>query len=197
VTKPEAVQLGRIVVAAVRDYVARRFDVFAQEMRSAWAAVKDETAAVRERMAVIETRASVPGPSGPPGRDGTDGLGFDDLIVDHDGERAFTFKCVRGDVVKVLGTFTIPVPIYRKLWTEGRTYEPGDLVTWSKSIWHCEKSTSLKPDGVYRNGPQAKDFWTLAASRGRDGNDGKDGAPGPPGPRGPGWEETFHEKQRR
>jgi hypothetical protein len=158
--------------------------------------VKD-LGAMRERLAVLETRAPVPGPSGAPGRDGIDGVGFDDLIVEHDGERAFTVKCVRGDVVKGLGTFRLPAMIYRDVWTDGRTYEPGDVVTWARSIWHCKKTTTLKPDGVARDGPQGKDFWTLIVARGRDGKDGKDGPPGPQGPAGRDWQQVYDDTRRR
>ncbi len=40
-----------------------------------------EIGTMRERLAVLETRALVPGPPGPAGRDGVDGVGFDDLGV--------------------------------------------------------------------------------------------------------------------
>jgi hypothetical protein len=190
VTKVEAATLGRIVVSAVREYVTRQLDGVAREMRSAWITMKDDVATVRERVAVVEVKPLIPGPVGPAGRDGVDGVGFDDLIVEHDGERAFTFKCVRGDVVKALGTFTLPIPIYRKVWIEGRTYEPCDRVTWAGSEWHCETATTTKPG----DGSKA---WVLSVKHGRDAKDGRDGAVGPPGPRGPGWEETMDERRRR
>jgi hypothetical protein len=152
--------------------------------------VTRELGAMRERVAVVEVKPLIPGPIGPAGRDGVDGVGFDDLIVEHDGERTFTFKAVRGDVVKALGTFTLPIPIYRKVWIEGRTYEPCDRVTWAGSEWHCETATTTKPG----DGSKA---WVLSVKHGRDAKDGRDGAVGPPGPRGPGWEETMDERRRR
>jgi hypothetical protein len=165
VTKLEAAQFGRIVVSVVRDYVNRRLEVIAEDLRSGWMAasatvntVKDDLAAVRERVAVVETRAPVPGPPG---------VGFDDLLVEYDGERSFTFKCVRGAVVKELGTFKMPISIYRQVWTDGRTYELGDSVTWAGSEWHCHTTTTTKPG----DGSKA---WTLKVKRGRDGKDSVD-----------------------
>jgi collagen type III alpha len=61
-----------------------------------------------------------------------------------------------GDVV--LQTFA--TPIYRGVFTEG-VYEPGDMVTWAGSVWHCEESTTERPgDG--------RKAWTLAVKKGRD-----------------------------
>jgi len=145
---------------------------------------------VRERIAVLETRAPIPGPAGPAGKDGSDGVGFGDLLIEHDGARAVTIKAARGDVVKVLGTFTIPAVIYRGVWVEGKTYEPGDGVTWAGSEWHCQAPTTTKP------GESAK-AWTLKVKRGRDGKDGKDGPSGPPGPAGRDWQQVYDETRRR
>jgi len=190
VTKAEGASLARIVVSVVREYVTRKCDAIVQETRSTCWALKDDLAAVRERVAVVEVRQPMPGPAGPAGRDGVDGVGFDDLIVEHDGERAFTFKCVRGDVVKVLGTFTIPVPRYCGVWAEGRTYEPGDGVTCAGSEWHCHTPTATKPG-------EGSKAWTLKVKRGRDGKDGKDGPPGPPGPPGRDWQQVYDDQRRR
>lgn len=140
-------------------------------------------ATVSERVAVVETRAPVPGPQGKDGKDGADGLGWDNLSVAHDGERTFSFRMMRGERVKDVGTFTVPVPIYRGVYAEGRTYEPGDTVTYGGGLFHCKKTTTLKPDGTTRDpstgesqGAQGKDFWTLAVRRGTDGKDGRDAA---------------------
>jgi hypothetical protein len=187
VTSDEGASLARIVVAVVREYVTRKCDAIVQDTRSACLALKDDLAAVRERVAVVEVRQPMPGPAGPAGRDGVDGVGFDDLIVEHDGERAFTFKCLRGEVVKVLGTFTIPVPLYRGVWVDGRGYEPGDNVTRDGSEWHCHTPTTTKPG----DGSKA---WTLKVKRGRDG---KDGPPGPPGAAGRDWQQVYDDTRRR
>lgn len=128
-------------------------------------AVTKDVAALRERVAVVEVRGLVPGP---PGKDGADGLGFDDLSVRHDGERTFTFSMMRGDRTKDLGSFTVPVLIYRGVYLEGKTYEPGDTVTWAGSTWHCHKSTVTKPD-------EGSGFWKLMVKRGQEGKPGRDG----------------------
>lgn len=52
--------------------------------------------------------------------------------------------------------------IYRKVFREGQSYEPGDTVTWGGSMWHCDHATLDKPG-------EASQCWTLAAKRGRDG----------------------------
>ena len=80
--------------------------------------------------------------------------------------------------------------IYRGIWADGRTYEPGDGVTWSGSEWHCHATTTTKPG----DGSKA---WTLKVKRGRDGKDGKDGPPGPPGEPGRDWQQVYDDSRRR
>jgi hypothetical protein len=149
-----------------------------------------EIGTMRERLAVLETRAPIPGPPGPPGHDGSDGLGFDDLRVTQRDDRSFTVTAARGDVVKEIGTASFALDIYRGVWLEGKTYEPGDGVTWAGSEWHCQAATTTKPG----DGSKA---WTLKVKRGRDGKDGKDGAPGPTGPMGRDWQQVYDDTRRR
>jgi hypothetical protein len=149
-----------------------------------------EIGTMRERLAVLETRAPIPGPPGPPGHDGSDGLGFDDLRVTQRDDRSFTVTAARGDVVKEIGTASFALDIYRGVWLEGKTYEPGDGVTWAGSEWHCQAPTTTKPG----DGSKA---WTLKVKRGRDGKDGKDGGPGPVGPAGRDWQQVYDDTRRR
>jgi hypothetical protein len=121
---------------------------------------------LRERVATLEAHAPVPGPPGPAGRDGADGVGFEDLGVAQTDERSFTITAARGDRVKEIGTARFAVALYRGVWTEGRTYEPGDSVTWAGSEWHCQAPTATKPGDGSKT-------WTLKVKRGRDGKDGK------------------------
>lgn len=100
------------------------------------------------------------------GKDGADGLGIDDLAVLHDGERTVTFRFQNGHKVKDFQV-VFPVQIYREVYTEGKTYERGDSVTWGGSEWYCHEPTLTKPG----DGSKA---WTLKVKRGRDGKDGKD-----------------------
>jgi len=68
----------------------------------------------------------------------------------------------------------LPATRYRGVFREGDDYDLGDMVTWSGSVWHCNRATSDKPI-------EGGDAWTLAVKRGRDGKDGA----APPAPRGP------------
>lgn len=135
--------------------------------------------ALRERIAVAEVRAPIPGPSGKDGKDGADGMGWDDLVVEHDGERSFKVKMIKGDRVKEAGSFKAPTMIYRGVLRDGRTYEPGDMVTYGGSLYHCQKTTALKPDTRPAQdgaggfiGPNGKDFWTMVVKHGEKGKDG-------------------------
>jgi hypothetical protein len=116
---------------------------------------KDVDQSAVER-SIADAVAAIPKPS-----DGRDGFGFDDLEFEHDGERGFTLKFVRGDQVKSFG-FRVPVTIYRDVWREG-AYEKGDAVTWGGSLWIAQKDTDAKPD--------SGDGWRLAVKRGRDAKD--------------------------
>lgn len=125
---------------------------------------------MRERVAVVETRAQIPGPpgkDGQPGKDGADGVGWDDLAVVQDDERSFTIKAARGERVKVLGTARFPVQIQQGVYVDGQTYVRGDVATFGGSQWHCDAETTATKPG------ESKD-WTLIVKRGRDGKDGKD-----------------------
>jgi hypothetical protein len=117
-----------------------------------------ELAAVKVWLAGLDSRAAVAGPAGPAG---ADGLGFDDLTVDYDGERTLTVKFLRGERVKAF-TVTLPIPIYRGVFCDGKAYERGDSVTWGGSTWLCNADTGKRPG----DGDPA---WTLAVKRGRDG----------------------------
>ena len=100
------------------------------------------------------------------GRDGgpgADGLGFDDLRVEPDGERGFALVWSRGDRIE-RSTVSLPVMIDRGVWAEGRTYEAGDAVTWGGSVHVAQARTEAKPE--------TSDDWRLAVKRGRDGRAG-------------------------
>ncbi len=87
------------------------------------------------------------------------------LDIEHDGERSFTISAIKSDGAVSEKTVSLPVMIYRGVYSEGTEYKKGDTVTWAGSVYHCNKDTSDKP---------GTDNWTLAAKRGRDGKDGKD-----------------------
>jgi hypothetical protein len=104
------------VRAAVGD-VATRVQVLDAHVSGLAAGVTD-LGAMRERLAVLETRPPMPGPAGqdgapgapgPPGADGTPGL------------------------------------VFRGVFVDGQIYDRGHLVTWAGSSWHCNSTTTTKP----------------------------------------------------
>jgi len=104
-----------------------------------------------------------PGTKGADGKDGTngrDGLGFDDLQVEHDGEGLVTFRFAREGVSK---DFQIRFPCFadRGVFKEGANYREGHGVTWGGSYFLAQKDA---PQGK----PGESDDWRLAVKRGRD-----------------------------
>lgn len=100
------------------------------------------------------------GANGTDGRDGADALGFDDLHVEHDGERGFTIKFVSGDRVKAF-SFAVPVVLDRGYYREGDAFEKGDGVTFGGSYWIAQTTTRTKPE-------IGNAEWRLAVKKGRD-----------------------------
>lgn len=103
---------------------------------------------------------------GAPGRDGSDGLGLDDLeeVLEDDG-RVIVLRWKSGDRVKEFRHQTSTL-LYRAVYVDGKQYERGDVVTWGGSTWHANTTTTSKP------GDGSKD-WQLVVKKGRDGRDGK------------------------
>lgn len=101
------------------------------------------------------------------GKDGIDGVGFDDLEVEYDGVKTVIFKMVRGDVTKQFD-LTMPVVVDCGVFKDGHVYTPGDSVTWAGSYWIAQKATGAKPDSL-------ESGWRLAVKKGRDGKDGRNG----------------------
>jgi integrin beta 3 len=108
------------------------------------------------------------GRDGEPGKDGRDGFGFDDMdVAVLDDDRTIELSFRRGDEVKAFA-LKWPTMIYRGVWSEGQTYQPGDVVTWGGSAHVAEEETTAKPET--KGGA-----WRLAVKRGRDGKDAKVG----------------------
>lgn len=95
------------------------------------------------------------------GRPGDDGLGFDDLTVDRDGDRGFVLRFSRGEQEKTF-SFKMPVLLDRGVYRAGQAYEEGDCVTFGGSLWIAQRATEEKPDGEDTG-------WRLGVKRGRDG----------------------------
>lgn len=94
--------------------------------------------------------------------------GIKSIAIEQQGERSYLAVAELSSGIKTEKSLTIPAQIYRGVFKSGE-YEPGDVVTWGGSAWHCEEVTSDKPGEVGSKG------WTLAVKRGRDGKDGKHG----------------------
>lgn len=102
----------------------------------------------------------VVGKDGDPGKDGADGLGFEDLefACDEAGRAVAIFA--RGEVSK---SITLPGMIDRGPWRVSETYQKGDAVSYGGSLWIAQAETKDRPDGGAG--------WRLAVKKGRDGKD--------------------------
>jgi hypothetical protein len=139
---------------------------------AAVAELSKELGGLRERLAAVEVKPLIPGPAGQDGAAGAagaDGLGFDELAVERRGERAIAVLARREGHTKEIGVLAFAWPAYRGVYVPGATYEPGDLVTWGGSVWHCDQATTSRPET-----PSGAAAWTLAIKRGRDGRDRRD-----------------------
>ena len=58
---------------------------------------------------------------------------------------------------------------YRGVYEAGKTYQPGDFVTWSGSCWCALEVTKTQPNFT----PDSAKSWTLAVKEGRPGRDAK------------------------
>jgi hypothetical protein len=135
---------GADVVAAVKDYVERAVAPIAARLDS----LDQKAAELQAAVAAI-----------PEGKPGVDGVGFDDLSAEYDGERTITLRFERGETVKTF-SFEMPVVLDRGVYKAGEEYRAGDGVTWAGSFWIAQETTSEKPD--------SGKGWRLAVKRGRD-----------------------------
>jgi hypothetical protein len=83
--------------------------------------LREELTAIRERVAVVESRAPEPGPPGPAGADGKDGAPG---APGQDGR---------------------PGLEYLGVYVAGKAYGRGAVVTFAGSAWHCETDTAAAP----------------------------------------------------
>ncbi len=202
-------QIASVVVAGIKaglapvlaDVKALQGQVTSFETR--W----NDIAALRERVAVMESRAPIPGPLGPigpagekgdrgdagpagaPGLDGKDGA---DGLNGKDGADGFGLEdfeeTLEEDgrvIVRRYGQgervkefkHRVPALIYRGVFVHGKAYESGDAVTFGGCVWIAKQDTSDKPG----EGPTG---WQMAVKTGREGRpgaagkDGKDGLNG-------------------
>lgn len=109
------------------------------------------------------------GLDGKDGANGLDGLGFDDLIVEDDGDGTATLKFSRGEKIKEF-TIRLPRVADKGVFRPEGEFRKGDGVTWGGSFWIAQKDA---PEG--KPGESGDTEWRLAVKHGRAG---KDGAPG-------------------
>ena len=93
------------------------------------------------------------------GGKGADGLGFDDLTVEYDGERRLSLVFAKGEDERAF-SFDLPMMIDRGVFVDGKQYATGDTVTFGGSIWVAQKT---QPDGK----PGLSQDWRLAVKKGR------------------------------
>lgn len=136
---------------------------------SIWDAVSTALALAVRAIEEVRALAQRPPVPGPPGKDG---LGFDDFILEYDGERGLTFRFICGAETKEY-KFRLPIPLDRGIWRDGQKCETADVVGYGGSAWIATRDTEEKPD------MGAKD-WRLLVKKGRDGKDGV--VRGPQGP---------------
>ncbi len=116
----------------------------------------------------------VVGKDGEPGKDGNDGLAFEDMTEElEDDGRTIVRRYSRGDQVKEF-RHQVSMVLDRGVYKDGREYERGDGVTWGGSFWIAQQKTTEKPDGG--------DCWRLAVKRGKDGKSAPVTAPVANGP---------------
>jgi hypothetical protein len=105
----------------------------------------------------------------------TNGLDGWDCIVDglqateerKVGERDIETKRIYTSGREEVSTRKTTEIIWRGVWKDG-TYETGDVVTWDGSTWHCNETTTTRPETVA--GAKA---WTMMTKRGAAGKDFK------------------------
>jgi hypothetical protein len=157
----------RTSVTVLDDRVRAQFTVHA-ETATRVRELEATVASLRERLAVVEMRAPVPGPPGKDGKDGADGFGVEDLSVEFDGDRTILLAFARPGRDTKRFPLTLPFQKYQGPFEAGRTYVQGDTVSLRGCEWHCDAPMTTARPGDGDSG------WTLAVKCGRDGRDLRD-----------------------
>jgi hypothetical protein len=96
------------------------------------------------------------------GKDGRDGFGFEDVVVEHDGGGLVTVRFVRGEETKEF-SIRLPVFIDRGVFREEvKDYMQGNGVTFGGSFYIAQKDSPQGKPGISSD-------WRLAVKKGRDG----------------------------
>ena len=103
----------------------------------------------------------VVGKDGQPGPKGFDLDSFD-VALNEDG-RTVEMTFTSGERVEQR-TLAMPTMIWRGVFSQGRTYEVGDVVTWGGSAWACVERSEERPG-------EGAAGWRLAVKKGDRGKD--------------------------
>jgi hypothetical protein len=162
------------VESMIEQHVAKRV----QSEQAQWALDFERRAQDTLQRAIDRIPAPKDGKDGIDGKDGekgADGLGFDDLSVDYDGERTITLAFERDGNAKSF-SLHLPITLYRGVFKDGEEYEQNDVVTFGGSQWVAKGDTKSKPG--------TSEDWVLSCKKGRDGKDGERGECGDRGEKG-------------
>lgn len=98
------------------------------------------------------------------GENGKNGADFTEVEFDYDGERGLIIRGKGGEIVKRL-----PIPIDRGYWSEGKSFEHGDVTTHDGTVFIALRDTKAKPC------KENAEDWRIMCRKGRDGKDGRNG----------------------
>ena len=101
---------------------------------------------------------------GKDGANGKDGADFTEVEFDYDGERGLIIRGKGGEIVKRL-----PIPIDRGYWSDGKSFEHGDVTTHDGAVFIALRDTKAKPC------KENAEDWRIMCRKGRDGKDGRNG----------------------
>jgi hypothetical protein len=115
-----------------------------------------------------------PGEKGIDGKDGRDGLHGKDGKDGRDGKDGITVDQLKAGLEDTLTTSLpdavsrtvdealarVPLLVWKDVWQAGKSYVPGNVVTFGGGMWHCNQLTSDKPE--------TSDAWSLCVKKGRD-----------------------------
>lgn len=111
------------------------------------------------------------GADGKNGADGLDAFQLEDAAFEMQGDGR-TLKILfqrEGDEWKYTHTVKLSHMVYQGIYSEGKSYDKGDCVTFGGSLWHAKRDAVTAKPGT------DEDCWALAVKKGRDGRDGRDG----------------------
>lgn len=129
-----------------------------------------------DKLDAVITKMPVPkdgrdGVDGKNGADGKDAFQLEDAAFEMqaDGRTLKILFQREGDKWKHSHTVKLSHMVYQGIYSEGKSYDKGDCVTFGGSLWHAKRDAVTAKPGT------DEDSWALAVKKGRDGRDGRDG----------------------